>query len=145
MSRAVAIIVLVVLSTLSTATTAHADELPEAPQAEPWVDVLPEIVDPVTVEPVPDAVAPAGDLLVVNEDTGGLSATGWFLLVLVLVLLTAPGWLLWAVPTAFVALASALGWRAAGHVGRRRLQRRLDLARAGRQGRLRRFEPFPFE
>ncbi len=70
---------------------------------------------------------------------------GWFLLVLVLVLLTAPGWLLWAVPTAFVALASAVGWRAAGHVGRRRLQRRLDLARAGRRGERRRFEPFPFE
>jgi hypothetical protein len=130
------------------ATSAGADELPQAPE---WVDVMPEAGQAEELYPVPVEVEvpqaldddaaiaaevgaePVGDLLVVDEETGGLSATGWFLLVLVLVLITAPAWLLWAVPAAFVALASAIGWRAAGHVGRRRMQRRLDVQRDARR------------
>lgn len=151
MRRAVAMCALALAATLG-ATSAGADELPQAPE---WVDVLPEAgpveelypaeeLQPVPV--VPEAVEvgaePAGDLLVVDEETGGLSATGWFLLVLILVLITAPAWLLWAVPAAFVALASAIGWRAAGHVGRRRMQRRLDAQRGRRWSARTGAEPF---
>lgn len=146
MRRAVAMCALALAATPG-ATSAGADELPQAPE---WVDVLPEAGQAEELYPVPvvpeavevdadDAIAtevgaePVGDLLVVDETTGGLSATGWFLLVLILVLITAPAWLLWAVPAAFVALASAIGWRAAGHVGRRRMQRRLDAQREHRR------------
>jgi hypothetical protein len=152
MRRAVAVLVVIAGATLGT-TSAGADELPQAPE---WVDVLPEAgpveelypaeeLQPVPV--VPEAVEvgaePAGDLLVVDEETGGLSATGWFLLVLILVLITAPGWLLLVVPAAGVAIASAIGWRAAGHVGRRRMQRRLDTARGRRLHRD--LAPFPYD
>lgn len=142
MRRAVAMCALALAATLG-ATSAGADELPQAPE---WVDVLPEAGQAEELYPVPVEVEapqalddaaiatdvgaePVGNLLVVDEATGGLSGSGWALLILALVLITAPGWLLLVVPAAFVAIASALGWRAAGHVGRRRMQRRLDVQR----------------
>lgn len=136
MRRTVVIFALIAGLGVGVAGPAGADELP---QAEQWVDELPEVVDPL---PAVEPVEPVGDLLIVDEETGGLSATGWFLLVLILVVMTAPAWLLWAVPAAFVAIASAIGWRAAGHVGRRRMQRRLDYARANRWGQRTGAEPF---
>ncbi len=94
---------------------AGADELPQAPQASEHVDQLP----PAPADPVePGSVEPGGDLLVLDEETGGLSALGWFLLALALVILTAPAWLAWAVPAVFGAGIVALVRRGKGSAPR---------------------------
>ncbi len=144
---------------------ALADELGELPQAEPWVDEVEAAPEVVTEVDEIDGAQVAGDDVLVTEGDDGqptLSAFGWLVLVLLLVVLSAPAWLLWAVPATFGVGVVALVRRRRD----RRLEREIDalersatpLSEASRRaflaelravhrsaGHGRRWEPFPYD